>query len=41
MSLAASAETTPVLDLLYGRIARARRAWYERRPAAAGAWRGR
>jgi len=25
---------TPVLDLLYGRIARARRAWYERRPSA-------
>ena len=34
MSLAAHAETTPVLDLLYGRIARARRAWYERRPSA-------
>ena len=34
MSLAASQKRTPVLDLLYGRIARARRAWYERRPAA-------
>jgi tetraacyldisaccharide 4'-kinase len=34
VSPAAAAHATPVLDLLYGRIARARRAWYDRRPGA-------
>jgi tetraacyldisaccharide 4'-kinase len=34
VSPAAAVHVTPVLDLLYGRIARARRAWYDRRPSA-------